>query len=115
MLQSWQTLPGQTRELTRILATGGGPLTASAVARVSGASIDPDDVWSSLLVAVEAGILEVARNGSLWFHHPMIAEILEQDLTDDERVRWHAAFAERAEKQMTDGSPPLHGADDRCR
>ncbi len=106
VLQSWQTLPGRTRELTRILATGGGPLTASAVARVCGASIDPDDVWSSLLVAVEAGILEVASNGSLWFHHPMIAEILEQDLTDGERERWHAAFADRAEKQMTDDSTP---------
>ncbi len=106
VLQSWQTLPSETRELTRILATGGGPLTASTVARVSGAGIDPDDVHSSLLLAVEAGILEVARNGSLWFHHPMIAEILEQDLSDDERVRWHSAFAERAEKQMTDESPP---------
>ena len=106
VLQSWQTLPGQTRELTRILATGGGPLTASAVARVAGASLDPDDVDTSLLVAVEAGILDVARSGNLWFHHPMIAEILEQDLTDEERVGWHAAFAELAEKQMTDESPP---------
>ncbi len=106
VLQSWQALPRPTRELTRILAAGGAPLTANEVAGVARATIDCDDVWSSLRVAVDAGVLEVARDGSLWFHHPMIAEVLEQELTPDERLRWHGAFAERAEKQMEDESPP---------
>ncbi len=100
VLQSWRMLPVQARELTRILAAGGGPLKERDLVAVAAGAIDPDVVRSSLLVAVDVGILDVARTGSLWFRHPMIAEILEQNLSDDDRVRWHAAFADRAEKQM---------------
>lgn len=106
VLQSWRRLPPAARELARILAVGGGPLHASDLIEVLGNELDLGDVQLLLREAMEAGTLDRARDGSYWFHHPMIAEVLEQGLTDDERRRWHAAFADHEEKQMADDLTP---------
>jgi len=106
VLQSWRMLPAATRDLTRILAAGGGPLTVGDVLTVSGLAIDGDAAAGSLMAAVDAGVVDRARDGRLWFHHPLIAEVLEDNLTDDERTRWHAAFAVRAEQLIESSSAP---------
>ena len=105
VLASWWALPEQTRALTRILAAGGEPLTGGDLGEIAGTA-SAAGAEALLLEAVDAAILDVARSGAFWFHHPMVAEVLEATLTDDERVRWHAVFAGRAERELADGSPP---------
>lgn len=104
VLQSWRRLPPAALELARILAVGGAPLHASDLIDVLGN--DLDDVQPLLRAAVEAGALDRARDDRYWFHHPMSAEVLEEGLTDEERRRWHAAFANHGEKQMADDPAP---------
>ncbi|MGB3685552.1 MAG: AAA family ATPase [Ornithinimicrobium sp.] len=104
VLQSWRALPEWARELTQILATGGGPLSVGDLVAVSALKIDPGDAGRFLRQAIDAGVLDMAGDGRLWFHHPVIAEVLERNLTYDERVRWHGAFAKRAEQLIEDNT-----------
>ncbi|MGB5951531.1 MAG: hypothetical protein WBG57_03325, partial [Ornithinimicrobium sp.] len=106
VLQTWRVLPAATRDLTRTLAAGGGPLTVGDILTVSGLAIDGDEAAGLFMAAVDAGVLDKARDGRFWFHHPLIAEVLEDNLTDDERTRWHAAFADRAEQLIKGESAP---------
>ena len=105
VLATYWTLPEEARLLTRILAAGGQPLTASELTEVSGVAQPSETAEVLLLGAADTAILDVARNGTFWFHHPMFAEALEANLGDDERIRWHTVFAERAERLMSEGSP----------
>jgi DNA-binding CsgD family transcriptional regulator len=102
VLRSWWRLPDETREVTRILAVGGGPRRVQDLADVASTALGVDDIQPLLEEAVHAGNLDVAADGTYWFHHPLIAEVLERRLTDDERRRWHAAFADHDEKAMKD-------------
>lgn len=106
--QSWSRLSASTLELARILAVGGAPLRAQDLSDVAGKP-DGTDVRALLREAVDAGTLEHARDGTYWFHHPMSAEVLEQSLDDDERQRWHAAFADHGEKVVAAASSPPMG------
>ena len=105
VLQSWRRLPPSTRELARILAVGGAPLRAQDLNNIAGTP-GGADVLPLLHEAVDAGTLDHARDGTYWFHHPMIAEVLEQSVDEDERRRWHAAFADHGEKVLAAASPP---------
>ena len=105
VLATYWTLPEETRLLTRILAAGGAPLTASELTEVAGVARAPETAMALLLQAVDTSILDVTRNGTFWFHHPMFAEVLEGNLSDDERIRWHTAFAVRAERQLSTVAP----------
>ena len=105
VLQSWSRLPPSTLELARILAVGGAPLRAQDLSDIADTS-DGTDVPALLREAVDAGTLDHARDGTYWFHHPMSAEVLEQSLDDDERRRWHAAFAHHGEKTLAAASSP---------
>ena len=105
VLRSWWMLPAPARDLTRILAAGGVPLTTNDLSSVAAHAIGPQPRLS-VLVAIESGILDEGPDGTLWFRHPMIAEVLEHHLTDDERARWHAAFAVHVETQMKDHPSP---------
>jgi DNA-binding CsgD family transcriptional regulator/tetratricopeptide (TPR) repeat protein len=114
VLQSWRRLSSTTRELARILAVGGGPLRVRDLDAVLRAALTRADrtatksgprdgvVQRLLREAVDAGVIDLARNETYWFHHPVIAEVLERTLTDQERVRWHSAFASHYEKLVTD-------------
>ncbi|GAB2757224.1 LuxR family transcriptional regulator [Nocardioides salsibiostraticola] len=104
VLATYWTLPDQARLLTRILAAGGQPLTSGELTDVTGLAHLAETAEASLLEAAETAVLDVARNGTFWFHHPLFAEVLEANLTDDERIRWHTAFAVGAERQLSNGS-----------
>ena len=93
MLQSWRRLSPPTQEATRILAIGGSPLQAQELGDIAGDAMGSDDVLPLLREAVESGTLDLASDGTYWFHHPMNAELLARDLEVEERRRWHSAFA----------------------
>ena len=106
MLQSWRRLSAPTQEATRILAIGGGPLHAQELSDIAGDAMGSGDVLPLLREAVESQTLDVASDGTYWFHHPLNAELLEQGLALEERRRWHSAFAEHYEKRLLDTATP---------
>lgn len=106
VLQSWRRLSAPTQEATRILAIGGGPLHAQELNGIAGDAMGLGDVLPLLREAVESRILDLASDGTYWFHHPLNAELLEQDLALEERRRWHSAFAQHYEKRLLETSAP---------
>ena len=107
VLRSWRSLSGEARRLTQLMAVGGRPLRAKdldAVARPDGRTAG---ILAGLHEAADAGILECSQDGThWWFHHPLIAEVLEQRLDGDERMRWHGAFAAHEENRLADCEAP---------
>ncbi|RNE67238.1 helix-turn-helix transcriptional regulator [Cryobacterium tepidiphilum] len=108
VLESWRSLTSAARELTRIVAVGGRPVHPRQLSDVTSRPVDA--VLPLLHEAVDAGVLDQSARGGYWFHHPMIAELLQQSLDPDERVRWHAAFAAHYEKTVTDAAPTADGS-----
>lgn len=105
VLRSWHRLSAQARELTELMAVGGHPVTAldlQDLASHGGSQLEAEGV---LREAASAGIVECDPEGTLWwFHHPLIAEVLEQGMGGPKRRRWHEAFAVHAEARMNAGN-----------
>ena len=96
LLQAWSRLSPPARQLTRLLAVAGRPSHDLDLVAVAGVGTVPQ----TLAEAVSAGVVDVGPDGRYWFHHPMIAEVLDQDMPPDERRRWHAAFAEYTDRAL---------------
>jgi len=100
VLRSWTRMSPPARQLSRVIAIGGAPISAVRLARLAGAAYNVDGVPEMLREAVEAGVLEPTPDGRYWFHHPMIAEALHQSTPADERQQWHARFADDLEQEL---------------
>ncbi len=100
VLRSWTRMSPPARELSRMVAIGGVPISTVQLTRLVGAAYGGDDVPEMLHESVEAGVLDPAPDGRYWFHHPMIAEALHQSMPADERRQWHAAFADDLEREL---------------
>ncbi|GGE95893.1 helix-turn-helix transcriptional regulator [Mycetocola zhadangensis] len=99
VLQSWRQLSPEARRLAQTLAVNGGPMSVNDLEAVSGVH----DILPLLAEAVDAGTVDAAPNGTYWFHHPLIAEVLERSLAPDSSHRWHARFADYYEGKLSDG------------
>lgn len=106
VLRSWRDLAPEARELTQIMALGGRPASSTELGLVAGYVGGPQHVLPLLDSAVAAGLLDLAADGTYWFHHPIIAEVLEQRLDADERRRWHLDYAALYERLLDDGERP---------
>ncbi|MDR7159010.1 AAA family ATPase [Arthrobacter sp. BE255] len=106
VLRSWQGLPSDAQELTRIMAVGGKATTGADLREVAGPAFDPERIPAVLRSAAEAGILDLAPDGTYWFHHPLIAETLELALDAVDRTSLHSAFAAYYERQLDGGTRP---------
>lgn len=106
VLRAWRGLSAGARELTQILALGGRAASATELRAVAGSAVGHGGVLPLLHSAEEAGLVDLAPDGTYWFHHPIIAEALEQGLDAGERRRWHAAFAAVYERQPDGGALP---------
>lgn len=85
------------------MAVGGRPLSSPDLAAVSRLDGSHDGVLPPLQEAAAAGILECGAAEALWwFHHPLIAEVLQQGLDGDSRRHWHALFAAHGEAHPPD-------------
>jgi DNA-binding CsgD family transcriptional regulator/GTPase SAR1 family protein len=106
VLRSWTRLSAPARRLTRIMAIGGGPMTAALLSRITGDS--EEQVRGLLREAADAGAVDPTADGRYWFHHPLIAEALHQTTPVDERRELHAAFADDLEAAHdTDSDAPV--------
>ncbi|MFF2275808.1 AAA family ATPase [Agromyces sp. NPDC058126] len=104
LLQTWATLPARTRELTVLLAIHGKPIRASILA-----GLDPAwrEAVDELHPALATHVLDQDERGRMWFHHPLIAELLVASVPDDELRRQHATLARGVERLIeVDGPTP---------
>jgi DNA-binding CsgD family transcriptional regulator len=99
--RAWQGLSRPARELTRLVAVAGRPQPAARLGQVATALGSGGDVVPLLREAVDAGVLVVGADGRYWFAHPLLAEVLEDELLPEERRTRHAAFARTLELSPT--------------
>jgi hypothetical protein len=102
--RTWHSLSPLARDITSLVAVGGRPVRPELLQDVA------DDPWlgevgSALQEAEESRILTLVDGESLWFQHPLQAQVLEQSLTSSRRRRWHAAYARCGEASLVSGSP----------
>lgn len=100
LLAAWHRLDVDSRETTRILAVAGRPSTVAELAAVAAAGAPGTasailrKVTLALKEAIGAGIV-VAHEDSIWFRHPLLAEVLVGTFLPAEAAPVHAAWAER--------------------
>ena len=96
-IRAWRGLSGPARALTRLVAVAGRPQRADQLGEVASATGAGGDVVPLLREAVDAAVLEVNADGTYWFVHPLLAEVLESGLLPEERTTLHTAFADTLE------------------
>lgn len=107
VLRSWHGLSDGARQLTRLIAVGGRPIRAQDLAGLALQAGTPRDVVAILHEAREAGLVESGSDEThWWFHHPIIPEVLEQELESGQRREWHSLFAAYAQSLLARGTPP---------
>ncbi len=95
LLARWQGLSQEARDLTRLLAQGGRPVLVDVLQQVASLLGEPASVTSAAIrEAVSAGVAERRSSRSLWFRHPLIAEVLTDGGGPAESVPIHAAYVE---------------------
>lgn len=99
VLHAWHRLSPPARELVRVIAVGGQVATARRLERAAELA-GVGDPAPLVREAVDAGLLDVHRDGGYWFHHPLQAEALQSSLAPAERRRLHAAFALACEGEL---------------
>lgn len=76
LLASWHGLAAPARGLLQLLAVGGRPLHTDVLERMAEArGLGGGSVRSSLDEAAGAGLL-IRDRGQVWFHHPLVAEVV---------------------------------------
>ena len=93
LLGRWHGMEPQARDLTRLLAVAGRPVDYDLLcAGAPAAGVAADAVDACVRAAADAGVVQVRADQSLWFRHPLIAEVLADSTLPGERRRLHAAF-----------------------
>jgi DNA-binding CsgD family transcriptional regulator len=98
---AWHGLSPPAQALTTLIAVAGHPQRADQLGGVATATGADEDVVPQLREAVDGAVLEVDADGTYWFVHPLLAEVLEQGLLPEERANLHAAFAAALEHAVT--------------
>jgi DNA-binding CsgD family transcriptional regulator/tetratricopeptide (TPR) repeat protein len=100
LLASWHALSARARQATRILAVGGRPTEPSLLADVaSDHGVTVEQLSRGMTEAHDYGVIWPARSGRAWFRHPLLAEILYDDMPPGEAARLHATYAQLLESQ----------------
>jgi DNA-binding CsgD family transcriptional regulator/tetratricopeptide (TPR) repeat protein len=106
---AWHRLDAESREATRLLAVAGRPVGMDEFAEVAAlAGYGAAGLTDALGRATGAGILSTIGTKTVWFHHPLLAEVLYESLTEAERRKLHATFV-AAWADAADRDPALAG------
>ena len=102
--RTWHSLSPLARDITSLVAVGGGPVRPEMLQDVA-SDLGLGDVGPALQEAEESRILTLVDGERYWFQHPLQAQVLEQSLTSSRRRRWHATYARCGEASLVSGSP----------
>jgi DNA-binding CsgD family transcriptional regulator len=102
--RTWHSLSPLARDVTSLVAVGGRPVRPELLQDVAD-DLGLGEVGPALQEAEESRILTLVDGESLWFQHPLQAQVLEQSLTSSRRRRWHAGYARYGEASLASGSP----------
>ena len=111
LLGSWHRLSAPARELLQLLAVGGRPVGVSVLEGLSAAhGRNPEQVASSLAEATGAGLTTTTPDGDVWFHHPLLAEVIAGTLTPTGQQLVHKQYVEVIESaaDLTPSSRAAH-------
>lgn len=116
LLAAWQRLPATAREVMRLLAVAGRPVTSADLIEVAASrGIGAEAVTGALVEATQGGIC-VAHGGAMcWFRHPLLAEVLNATFVPGEAVPIHAAWAKTLEARAGSGIDGLQRLGDLAR
>lgn len=104
----WHALSRPARDVTRLLAVGGRPVSLERLAAVTEVALPSVRGLPALLrEALDAGVLRLAGDRTYWFWHPLLAEVLLGSLDPAEAAPMHAAYAAELEAAAGDRSPFL--------
>ncbi|WP_308201151.1 LuxR C-terminal-related transcriptional regulator [Paractinoplanes maris] len=106
VIRPWRSMSAPARELTRIVAVGGHPQAYEPLVRTAPSLGFADPVLPALREAVDAAVLLATADRRYWFTHPLLAEVLDDELLPDQRRQMHAAYA-----SVLDDTDPVNRAD----
>ena len=109
LLARWHSLSGPARRLAQVLAVAGRPATPAVLAAVAGRGPVDEPVRE----AVVAGVLRRDADDRVWFRHPLLSDVLDETLLEDEARALHAQFvdvllAQGADDTRTHADLALH-------
>jgi DNA-binding CsgD family transcriptional regulator/tetratricopeptide (TPR) repeat protein len=94
LLAAWHRLPALARELVRAVAVGGRPTRVDRLRAVcERAGVPVGEVVATLGEAIHGGLLVRTDPGTVWFRHPLLAELLVATFLPGEAASLHRAWA----------------------
>jgi DNA-binding CsgD family transcriptional regulator len=92
LLASWHRLADPAREVLQLLAVGGRPVDVEVLERLAEArGRGADVVRPSIAEAANEGLV-VREAGRVWFHHPLLAEVIAATVEPPELVGIHREY-----------------------
>ncbi|MBD8869861.1 helix-turn-helix transcriptional regulator [Nocardioides donggukensis] len=101
LLASWHRLTPQARALMQWLAVGGRPVRFADLEQVA-AGIADDRFRTCLEEARAEGIVRLVAPGVVWFHHPLLAEVIADTMGPGELRTRHARYVDVLEAVSED-------------
>ncbi|MGY4770003.1 ATP-binding protein [Kribbella sp. CWNU-51] len=103
LLAAWHSLSDQARLVTRILAVGGRPTSSAVLTEVAaGHGLEASSIASCRAEAHDRGVVETAPDGTSWFRHPLLAEVLYDGLPPNQAKELHADYIRVLESRPTE-------------
>ncbi|TCC49860.1 hypothetical protein E0H75_16225 [Kribbella capetownensis] len=103
LLAAWHSLSDQARSITRMLAVGGRPTSYAVLTEVAaGHGLEASRIGPCLLEAQDRGVVQTPGGGIWWFRHPLLAEVLYDDLSPDQAAQLHADYIRVLEPRPTE-------------
>jgi DNA-binding CsgD family transcriptional regulator len=108
LLARWHQLSGSAREVMRMLAIGGRPVTSTQLADVAyDLSCDRQVTAKALLDAAGLGVVVASDDDAHWFRHPLLGELLAASYSVTEAAPVHAAWARALTNEQRTGVDEL--------
>lgn len=108
LLARWHQLSGRSREVLRILAVAGRPVTSTRLATVVTDLGHPRSASSTALqVAADQGIVVSLGGDVYWFRHPLLAELLYATYSTTQVAPIHGAWARELRSLAREGVEEL--------
>ena len=103
LLAAWHSLSDQARLVTRILAVGGRPISSAVLTEVAaGHGLEASSITPCLAEAHDRGVVETAPDGTSWFRHPLLADVLYDGLSPDQAAELHTDYIRVLESRPTE-------------